>query len=179
MGLSLIWASRLLSGSIRNRITGSDIFFTLNHRLDHKRDESVFFIGSTEESLSQISLRMAIDYPNIHVAGTYSPPFKPVYYLIELDAMIAAINIARPDVLWVGMTAPKQESGFSESRDRPGGSLRRLPYWCSVLVFSRVRSSAGALLSKLRFGMVASPSAATQEIVEKDACCPYFYLACP
>lgn len=52
---------------------------------------------------------MAQDFPNIELAGAYSPPFKPEYTRAELDEMIAAVNAVEPDVLWVGMTAPKQE----------------------------------------------------------------------
>ena len=117
-GIGLTWASRLLGGSIRQRVTGSDIFFTLNQRLNAQKGWSVFFLGATEETLVKIRTRMAIDYPNISVAGTYSPPFKPVYSAMEMDVMIAAINVTRPDVLWVGMTAPKQEKWIFENRER-------------------------------------------------------------
>jgi N-acetylglucosaminyldiphosphoundecaprenol N-acetyl-beta-D-mannosaminyltransferase len=61
---------------------------------------------------------MSVDYPNIRVAGSYSPPFKPSYSALELDEMIAAINTTQPDVLWVGMTAPKQEKWIFENRAR-------------------------------------------------------------
>jgi N-acetylglucosaminyldiphosphoundecaprenol N-acetyl-beta-D-mannosaminyltransferase len=61
---------------------------------------------------------MAVDYPNVRVAGTYSPPFKKTYSKEEVDAMAAAINEAAPDVLWVGMTAPKQEKWIHDQRDR-------------------------------------------------------------
>ncbi len=61
---------------------------------------------------------MARDYPNIKVVGTYSPPFKDVYSRAELDEMIRAVNVAAPDVLWVGMTAPKQEKFIFENRER-------------------------------------------------------------
>jgi Teichoic acid biosynthesis proteins len=62
--------------------------------------------------------RMARDYPNIKVVGTYSPPFKDVYSQAELDEMIHVVNAAAPDVLWVGMTAPKQEKFIFENRLR-------------------------------------------------------------
>jgi N-acetylglucosaminyldiphosphoundecaprenol N-acetyl-beta-D-mannosaminyltransferase len=61
---------------------------------------------------------MARDYPDITVAGTYSPPFKPAYSNEEIDDMVNAINAVEPDVLWVGMTAPKQEKWIHQNRGR-------------------------------------------------------------
>lgn len=116
-GAGIVLASRLQQGNITNRITGSDIFSELHQRLDTTGGR-VFFLGSTEETLSDIRARIAVDYPNIQVVGTYSPPFKPTYTQKENDEMIAAINTAQPDVLWVGMTAPKQEKWIFEHRDR-------------------------------------------------------------
>jgi len=117
-GVGVVWASRLLGGQVRERVTGSDVFFGLHQRMNAKRGLSSFFLGASEETLAQIRARMADDCPNIRVAGTYSPPFKSVYSALELDAMIEAINVARPDVLWVGMTAPKQEKWIFENRAR-------------------------------------------------------------
>lgn len=117
-GVGVLMASRLLGGRIRQRVTGSDIFLGLHERLNARGGMSVFFLGATEETLAAIRLRMALDYPNIRVAGTYSPPFKQDYSPDELDAMIGAINQVQPDVLWVGMTAPKQEKWIHENRAR-------------------------------------------------------------
>ena len=61
---------------------------------------------------------MERDYPKIRFAGSYSPPFKQDYTGDELDAMIAVINQARPDILWVGMTAPKQEKWIHQNLRR-------------------------------------------------------------
>ena len=61
---------------------------------------------------------MERDYPKIRFAGSYSPPFKQDYTGDELDAMVAAINQARPDILWVGMTAPKQEKWIHQNLHR-------------------------------------------------------------
>jgi N-acetylglucosaminyldiphosphoundecaprenol N-acetyl-beta-D-mannosaminyltransferase len=116
-GSGVVLASRILGGSIRERITGSDIFFDVCQRLD-KRGGSVFFLGSTDTVLAKIGAKMKVDYPNVTVAGTYSPPFKSDYSQEELDEMIAAVNSASPDVLWVGMTAPKQEKWIAENLDR-------------------------------------------------------------
>ena len=117
-GAGIVLASRLTGGSIGERITGSDVFYGLNQRLNAAGGMSVFFFGSTEETLAAITRRMAEDYPNIRVAGVYSPPFKADYTADETDEMLEAINTASPDVLWVGMTAPKQEVWIYRHRER-------------------------------------------------------------
>jgi N-acetylglucosaminyldiphosphoundecaprenol N-acetyl-beta-D-mannosaminyltransferase len=108
-GAGIVLASRMLGGSIRDRITGSDIFYGLNKRMNQAGGVKVFFLGATEDTLADLRTRMAVDYPAVEVVGTYSPPFKPEYSQAELDEMIVAVNQVKPDVLWVGMTAPKQE----------------------------------------------------------------------
>ena len=68
----------------------------------------VMFLGSSNKVLSLIRERAAVDYPNLEVV-TYSPPYKPEFSDEDNQAMIQAINKANPDLLWIGMTAPKQE----------------------------------------------------------------------
>jgi N-acetylglucosaminyldiphosphoundecaprenol N-acetyl-beta-D-mannosaminyltransferase len=67
-----------------------------------------FFMGSSEKVLSMIKQRSKEDFPNIEVE-TYSPPYKSEFNEEENNAIITAINKANPDLLWIGMTAPKQE----------------------------------------------------------------------
>lgn len=117
-GTGVVFASCLLGGAINNRVTGSDIFSGLHDRMNAQGGLSVFFLGSTDESLTLIREKMERDYPHIRVSGTYSPPFKPIYSPTELDQMLDAINTTQPDVLWVGLSAPKQEKWIYENRDR-------------------------------------------------------------
>ena len=117
-GVGVVFASRLLGGAVKTRVTGSDVFEGLHARMNARKGMSVFFLGASEETLALIRARMAVDYPAIRVAGTYSPPFKPEYSDAELDEMITAVNSARPDVLWVGMTAPKQEKWIFQNMHR-------------------------------------------------------------
>ena len=70
-----------------------------------------FFMGSSEKVLSMIKQRSKEDFPNIEVE-TYSPPYKSEFNEEENNAIITAINKANPDLLWIGMTAPKQEKWF-------------------------------------------------------------------
>lgn len=117
-GAGVVFASRILGGSIKERVTGSDVFAYLNSHMNAAGSMRVFFLGSTEETLELIKQRMMRDYPAIKVAGTFSPPFKDVYSSAEISEMVKAINSAAPDVLWVGLSAPKQEKFIFENRAR-------------------------------------------------------------
>lgn len=66
------------------------------------------FMGSSEKVLSLIKEKAAEVYPHLEIV-TYSPPYKPEFSDEDNAAIIKAINDADPDLLWIGMTAPKQE----------------------------------------------------------------------
>ncbi|HEC99026.1 MAG TPA: glycosyltransferase [Proteobacteria bacterium] len=117
-GIGIVIASKMLGGNIRDRVTGSDIFAGLNSALNERNGNKVFFLGSTEETLAKIKDKIAQEFPNIKAVGTYSPPFKPKFAAADNRLMIEAINNFRPDVLWVGMTAPKQEKWIYQNKDR-------------------------------------------------------------
>lgn len=108
-GVGVVLASRILNSKIDRRVTGFDIFYGLSDRMNNSGGYKVFFLGSTQTTLDELRIRMAKDFPRVEVVGIYSPPFKSEYSQAELGEMIAAINNAKADVLWVGMTAPKQE----------------------------------------------------------------------
>ncbi|MCH2094416.1 MAG: WecB/TagA/CpsF family glycosyltransferase [Rhodobacteraceae bacterium] len=116
-GIGIVLAGRLLNRPMTQRITGFDIFDGVMKDLD-RRGGSVFFLGSTEETLAKIRQKLPQDFPNVSLAGTLSPPFKPSYDASEIEMMVEAIALAKADVLWVGMTAPKQEKWICDLRDR-------------------------------------------------------------
>jgi N-acetylglucosaminyldiphosphoundecaprenol N-acetyl-beta-D-mannosaminyltransferase len=117
-GIGVVLASRLLGGSVKDRVTGSDIFASIMSRLDAQGGKRIFFLGSTTGTLDLLKRRVAAEFPGVEVAGTYSPPFRDVFSPEEEDAMVRAVNAAGADVLWVGMTAPKQEKWIWRNRDR-------------------------------------------------------------
>ncbi len=117
-GSGIVLASKILGGGIRNRITGSDIFWGLNEFLKDKQKTKHFFLGSTESTLEKIKEKMGVDYPHIDIVGTYSPPFKKEFDEGDNQAMVEAINAVTPDVLWVGLTAPKQEKWIYANKDK-------------------------------------------------------------
>lgn len=73
-----------------------------------ERPLTVMFMGSSQKVLDLIVKRAAEVYPHLKVV-TYSPPYKPEFSDEDNKAIIEAINAANPDLLWIGMTAPKQE----------------------------------------------------------------------
>ena len=73
-----------------------------------ERPLTVMFMGSSQKVLDLIVKRAAEVYPHLKIV-TYSPPYKPEFSEEDNKAIIDAINAADPDLLWIGMTAPKQE----------------------------------------------------------------------
>lgn len=108
-GISIVKACKYLNAisKPKERITGWNLFVMEMERLNAKGG-TCFFMGSSENVLERIKRRTAIDYPRITVE-TYSPPYKLIFTPEENKAITDAINQADPDLLWIGMTAPKQE----------------------------------------------------------------------
>ena len=79
-----------------------------NENKNENVKKRVMFMGSSEKVLRLIRERVAVDYPNLEVV-TYSPPYKKEFSEEDNQTIIKAINEAKPDLLWIGMTAPKQE----------------------------------------------------------------------
>jgi N-acetylglucosaminyldiphosphoundecaprenol N-acetyl-beta-D-mannosaminyltransferase len=114
-GVGIALGSMLIHGKNIEKIAGQDCFDFLMAQAN-QRGWKVFFLGSSEATLKKISYRLKQEYPNAQV-GTYSPPFKPVFSDSDNTNMIAAVNAYQPDVLFVGMTAPKQETWAYHHRD--------------------------------------------------------------
>jgi N-acetylglucosaminyldiphosphoundecaprenol N-acetyl-beta-D-mannosaminyltransferase len=118
-GSGLILAARILKLPLRQKVAGFDFFFNFcNYAAGESREIRFFFLGAAPFVLERIVARLRVDFPSINVAGTYSPPFKDVYTADDTADMIEAINKSAADVLWVGMTAPKQEKWIWRNRDK-------------------------------------------------------------
>jgi N-acetylglucosaminyldiphosphoundecaprenol N-acetyl-beta-D-mannosaminyltransferase len=116
-GVGVTLMAKIADVKVGPRITGTDYFLSVMHALEKHGATSVFFFGSTPQVLARISARMEREYPNVRLCGILSPPFDR--WSNEANwAMLENINGANPDVLWVGMTAPKQEKWVEENRQR-------------------------------------------------------------
>lgn len=106
-GVYFALASIFLQGKNIKRNQGPDVYQHFIKRLN-AIGGSAFFLGSSEAVLSKIKERIKKEYPNI-IVEYFSPPFKPIFTDEENAQMIRKINDFKPDILFVGMTAPKQE----------------------------------------------------------------------
>ncbi len=108
-GMSIVKACRWIDADCKpkERIAGWDLFTFEMSRLN-ECGGTVMFMGSTDAVLTLIKDRAKIEYPNIRVC-TYSPPYKEDFSEDDNRRIVNSINACNPDLLWIGMTAPKQE----------------------------------------------------------------------
>jgi N-acetylglucosaminyldiphosphoundecaprenol N-acetyl-beta-D-mannosaminyltransferase len=114
-GVGIIWAEKLINGNRIKKIAGYDLFLFLMEQLE-KDKGTVFFLGASNDTLNKIESKCKLDFPNVTVGG-YSPPYKFVFTEKDSKAMCEAVNAVKPDVLFVGMTAPKQEKWVHKFKD--------------------------------------------------------------
>lgn len=127
-GIAIVHLMRTM-GIHLSKISGSQLFFYEMERINKNRGK-VFFLGSTKAVLLRIQSFARLEFPNVEV-HTYSPPFKQHFSSHDNTDMINAINAVSPDVLFVGMTAPKQEKWAYEHFD----SLNAIHVCCIGAVF--------------------------------------------
>ena len=115
-GMGIAIGSILLHGKNIKKIAGQDCFDYFVGEAN-KNSWKVFFLGSSESTLQKIICRLKREYHNVKVCA-YAPPFKTVFSEEESQLMVKHINSFNPDILFVGMTAPKQEKWAYKYRDR-------------------------------------------------------------
>ncbi|MCX6720718.1 MAG: WecB/TagA/CpsF family glycosyltransferase [Candidatus Staskawiczbacteria bacterium] len=141
-GISLVWLAKLKRFDIKERVSGADLmkeFFQVANR----DGLSSYFYGDTDETLGALNIELLKKYPNLKIAGSYSPPFRKLTEK-EDEEIIQKINQAKPDVLWVALGLPKQERWIFEHREKLnvpvvigvgaafkflGGKVKRAPTW--------------------------------------------------
>jgi N-acetylglucosaminyldiphosphoundecaprenol N-acetyl-beta-D-mannosaminyltransferase len=115
-GMPLVWLGRWRGFGLKRRVYGPELMLEFC-RATASKGYRHFFYGGAPGVAGELAGRLRRQFPSLQVVGTYSPPFRPV--TPEEDAQVAhMICEARPDVLWVGLSTPKQERWMSEHRDR-------------------------------------------------------------
>jgi N-acetylglucosaminyldiphosphoundecaprenol N-acetyl-beta-D-mannosaminyltransferase len=147
-GISVVWALRFLTGKKLHKIAGIDLFKYEMERINQLHAKC-FFLGSTPKILDKITAKAKKDFPNARVY-TYSPPYKAEFSDVDTESMLIAINNVQPDVLFIGMTAPKQEKWAYENFNKIdaihicsigavfdfyAGNIKRAPEWIIKIGF--------------------------------------------
>lgn len=114
-GSGIVIAAQKLHGAQIKKIAGTDLHLHLLKQLNYSHGKC-FYMGASQNTLDKIKEKLAIEYPNI-TAAFYSPPFKPQFSDEDNTAILKAVNDFEPDVLFVGMTAPKQEKWLHQHKE--------------------------------------------------------------
>ncbi|MFA5299568.1 MAG: WecB/TagA/CpsF family glycosyltransferase [Lutibacter sp.] len=120
-GIGIVWAERLLNKNKIEKIAGFDLFIYMMQSLEEKNG-SCFFLGASEETLVKIANKIKQEFPHVKV-GSFSPPYKAEFNTSDNELMCGKVNSFNPDVLFVGMTAPKQEKWVHSNKNNLNASL--------------------------------------------------------
>jgi N-acetylglucosaminyldiphosphoundecaprenol N-acetyl-beta-D-mannosaminyltransferase len=116
-GQPVVWAMNALGGRLTNRVYGPDLMAKFCERSALTGARMFLYGGRNQGALVQLALNLRRRFPGLQVVGGYSPPFRTLSEE-EIDAVVAEINHARADVVWVGIGVPKQEKWMAALRDR-------------------------------------------------------------
>lgn len=144
-GAPLSGYSRIKGFKEAKRVTGPDLMVEI-FKISHQRGYRHFFYGSTQKTLDAMKAVIDQDYPDMIVAGMYAPPFRKLTDEEDKE-IIALINDTKPDFIWVGLGAPKQEEwmhahmgklnavtiGVGAGFDYLAGYIKRAPWIMQVL----------------------------------------------
>jgi len=114
-GYSIVYASKYLGCPLKERIAGPDLMYNFM-KISNDKSYSHFFLGAEEGVAERMLLNFKKEFPDIKIAGYYSPPFGD-FTVSENDKMLKMINDAKPDVLWVSFGCPKQEKWIIDNLD--------------------------------------------------------------
>lgn len=120
-GMPLAKAVKILYGNEQDRVAGMDMMPTLLTEAA-KRGKSVYFYGNTQPVLDGIRKRIQEDLPYLDVRGYYSPPFRAITPE-EDEEVVARINAAEPDLVFVALGCPKQEKWMADHNGRIHGVM--------------------------------------------------------
>ncbi|HEY3864287.1 MAG TPA: WecB/TagA/CpsF family glycosyltransferase [Verrucomicrobiae bacterium] len=147
-GMPLVWVGRCQGQKQIGRVYGPDLMLAVME-LSEKNGWSHFFYGGANGTVELLRSKLIERFPKLQVAGTYEPPFRPLNPDERRDLQ-EQLRLGRPDMMWVGLSTPKQERfmaqnlddldvtlmfGVGAAFDFHAGKIRQAPRWmqCSGL----------------------------------------------
>ena len=141
-GMPMVWMGRLQGFKDMRRVYGPDLMLRLCE-LSPGRGITHFFYGGGPGVADELTQRLTQRFPGLKIAGTYTPPFRPLTS-DEEAALIRQVGLLKPDIFWVGLSTPKQEKfmaqywqkldatlffGVGAAFDFHAGKVRQAPRW--------------------------------------------------
>ena len=141
-GMPLVWLSRLMGFRRVERVCGPDLLLAICER-STRTGFRHFFYGGAPGVAEKLVVRLRSRFPDLRIAGTYSPPFRPLTQEEDLS-IVEHINSSKPDIVWVGTGTPKQDHwmgehvgrlcapvlvGVGAAFDFHSGSKKQAPRW--------------------------------------------------
>lgn len=141
-GMPLVWVGRLQGKKQMDRVYGPDLMLLVMAESE-KRGWKHFFYGGAHGTAEALRTKLVEKFPKLQVSGTYEPPFRPLNAQEQAD-LSEAVRKAQPDMMWVGLSTPKQERfmaeylqkldvtlmfGVGAAFDFHAGKVRQAPRW--------------------------------------------------
>lgn len=142
-GMPLVWISKMKGKPIKQKVSGSDLFPRVC-KLSAEKGYKIFLLGAAKGVAAKAAKKLMEKYEGLEVIGTYSPTYGFENNEEEINKIIKIIHKAKPDVLAVGLGAPKQEKflykyisqlnvpvslAIGASIDFEAGNVKRAPLW--------------------------------------------------
>lgn len=115
-GMPLVWIGKLQGAEHIERVFGPD-FLTEMCRISVARGYRHFLYGGAQGVAHELKESLELKFPGIAIVGTYTPPFRPLNKDEERD-VLAQIRSSRADVVWIGLSTPKQERFMAQFAHR-------------------------------------------------------------
>jgi exopolysaccharide biosynthesis WecB/TagA/CpsF family protein len=180
-GYPIVIISKLLGKKIPQRIAGPDFMWEFCG-ICAKKGFKMFLLGSEEPYLSQLKSNLENVFKGVQIVGTYSPPFG-IWSEIEENNMIRRVNDSRADILWLGVSTPKQDKWINSVKHRlkvkvaiavgaafdfHSGRISRAPLWVQKYGFEwfyRLLQDPGRLWKRYLIGNLTFLKIALLQII--------------
>lgn len=116
-GMPLIWISKIKSTPIKEKVSGSDLFPKVCE-LASRKSYKMFLLGAAEGVAAKAAENLKKRFHGLDIVGTYSPSYGFEKKEYEIEKIIKIINEVKPDILAVGLGAPKQEKFLYKYKDK-------------------------------------------------------------
>jgi N-acetylglucosaminyldiphosphoundecaprenol N-acetyl-beta-D-mannosaminyltransferase len=141
-GMPLVWVGRLHGAREMDRVYGPDLMLAIME-LSERTGWRHYFYGGANGTAEMLKAKLMARFPKLQITGTYEPPFRPLN-AEEQEELQEKVRLARPDVMWIGLSTPKQERfmaehleklevtlmfGVGAAFDFLAGKVRQAPRW--------------------------------------------------